>query len=205
MLSTAGLLCQEVDSVRLGVMEVISLTCGAGTGVEHNSMEVGSSSPGTLQQPSPLAEPVLAHFCQRTFDVLSSTVTRSHDQLVGGLCCRWKATEGRERPKLMLRRDDCHGNGPLGGDVVTMNEQCRPEHPIQLLVDVKFSIPYIHIDPSLAAIYGQVAEVSSAILSILHDVRWWVGPGTGRPLYDVFEKNGTILGMQEEIHKTFEG
>ena len=80
-----------------------------------------------------------------------------------------------------------------------------PVLPMQLLVDVKFSIPYIHIDPDLAVIHVHAAELSSTILSILHDVRWWVGPGTGKTLYDVFEASGAIVGMQEDIQKTIEG
>lgn len=211
-LSAVAQLCQEVDTVRSGVMEVISLTseapCDKANG-EHG-LQARTLRSGT--ELNPLGEAVLGHFCKRVFDALSNVVVRSHDQLLGGLGYKQDALEGQDPFSLTLRQDDHHGNClndfnnvPSSNNKQAVVTPCYAVFPIQLLVDVKFSIPYIHIDPSLAAIRVHVAEVSSAILSVLHDARWWVGPDAGRSLYDIFEANGAIVHVKNEIQRAIEG
>ncbi|KAL5457324.1 hypothetical protein EMCRGX_G034572 [Ephydatia muelleri] len=210
-LSAVAQLCQEVDTVRSGVMEVISLTseapCDKANG-EHG-LQARTLRSGT--ELNPLGEAVLGHFCKRVFDALSNVVVRSHDQLLGGLGYKQDALEGQDPFSLTLRQDDHHGNClndfnnvPSSNNKQAVVTPCYAVFPIQLLVDVKFSIPYIHIDPSLAAIRVHVAEVSSAILSVLHDARWWVGPDAGRSLYDIFEANGAIVHVKNEIQRAIE-
>ena len=125
VLATAALLCQEVDSVRSGVMEVISLTCQSPcdrtSHVGHNGVQ--SELPDPAAEPSPQGEAVLGHFCKRVFDALSDVVIKSHDQLLGGLGYMQSTTEGHGPSKQVLKQDDQHGKNPQGDYIAAGNGQ----------------------------------------------------------------------------------
>lgn len=72
-------------------------------------------------------------------------------------------------------------------------------------MDVKFSIPRVVLEPSLDEIYSQLIDMSSIILDVLKQVKWWVGPASGRHLYDLLELNGVIRSMQNGIFQAIEG
>lgn len=74
-----------------------------------------------------------------------------------------------------------------------------------MIVDVKFSIPRVLLEPSLDEVYSQLMDVSSALLSVLKEVKWWLGPSSGRPLYELLELNGVIESMQNGILQAIQG
>ena len=72
--------------------------------------------------------------------------------------------------------------------------------PLRLMVNVQFSIPRIHLEPSLQAVHTHLSQVSSAMVGVLHHVTQWRGGVSGsRALYDVFERNGTVQSLQENM------
>lgn len=73
------------------------------------------------------------------------------------------------------------------------------------MVDIKFSIPRIMLEPSLDEVYSQLLDVSSALLEVLRHVKWWLGPSVGRNLYDMLELNGVVKSMQSGILQAIQG
>lgn len=78
-------------------------------------------------------------------------------------------------------------------------------HTIQLVVDIKFSIPRVLLDPSLDEVYSQLMDISSALLDVLRHVKWWLGPSANKPLYEMLELNGVIKSMQGVIFQAIQG
>ena len=77
--------------------------------------------------------------------------------------------------------------------------------PLQLVVHVHFSTPRINLDPGLEEVHSYLAHVSSTIVNVLHQITWWVGPNTGRSLFNVFEVNGAVESMQDNVLQAIRG
>ena len=73
------------------------------------------------------------------------------------------------------------------------------------MIDIKFSIPRVVLEPSLDEVYSQLIDVSSSLVNVLRQVKWWLGPSAGRPLYDMLEVNGIIESMQNRILQAIQG
>lgn len=76
---------------------------------------------------------------------------------------------------------------------------------LQLVVDIKFSIPRVVLEPSLDEVYSRLMDVSSAILDVLRHIKWWVGPNSGKNLYDILEVNGVVETMRSGILQAIHG
>ena len=76
---------------------------------------------------------------------------------------------------------------------------------LQLVVDIKFSIPRVVLEPSLDKVYSKLMDISSAILDVLRHIKWWLGPSTGKNLYDILELNGVVETMQSGILQAIQG
>lgn len=81
----------------------------------------------------------------------------------------------------------------------------RDQHILQLVVDIKFSIPRVVLEPSLDEVYSQLMDVSSALLDVLRHIKWWLGPSAGKNLYDMLELNGVVKSMQSGILQAVQG
>ena len=81
----------------------------------------------------------------------------------------------------------------------------REHYILQMVVDIKFSIPRVVLEPSLDEVYSQLMDVSSALLDVLRHVEWWLGPSAGKNLYDMLELNGVIKSMQSGILQAVQG
>lgn len=73
------------------------------------------------------------------------------------------------------------------------------------MVDIKFSIPRVVLEPSLDEVYAQLMDISSALLGVLRHVKWWLGPSAGKNLYDMLELNGVVKSMQSGILQAIQG
>ena len=181
---------------------------------------------------SEAAEQVLSHFCELVFDAVSKMVQKSHDQFCAAL---WgsskKIQNGAEGSKEQKARGilsrALHGDKknvsfsePVFQEVDTSKVEAVSDSshrgsqfrscsipPLHLVVEVQFSIPRIHMESGLEAVHSYLAQVSDAIVRVLHRVTWWVGSGggSGRGLYEVLEGNGTIEGMRENVARAVQG
>lgn len=88
---------------------------------------------------------------------------------------------------------------------ILLPEPPQTAPPLQLEVEIHFLIPKICLKPSLEDIHSHLSQVSAAIVHVLNQVKWWVGQSAGKPLYDVFEANGTIQSFHESIMQAIEG
>ena len=88
---------------------------------------------------------------------------------------------------------------------ILLPEPPQTAPPLQLEVEIHFLIPTICLRPSLEDIHSHLSQVSAAIVRVLHQVTWWVGQSARKPLYDVFEANGTIQFFHESILQAIEG
>lgn len=73
------------------------------------------------------------------------------------------------------------------------------------MVDIKFSIPRVVLEPSLDEVYSQLMDVSSALLDVLRHIKCWLGPSAGKNLYDMLELNGVVKSMQSGILQAVQG
>ena len=76
---------------------------------------------------------------------------------------------------------------------------------LQLVVDIKFSIPRVVLEPSLDKVYSKLMDVSSTLLDVLRHIKWWLGPSSGKNLYDILELNGVVDSMQSGILHAIQG
>lgn len=89
---------------------------------------------------------------------------------------------------------------------MTYARSSRRDHRIlQLVVDIKFSIPRVVLEPSLDEVYSQLMDISSALLEVLRHIKWWLGPSAGKNLYDMLELNGVVKSMQSGILQAVQG
>lgn len=166
------------------------------------------------------SERALSHFCELVFNAVSKVVLRSHKQLCGTLGGTQPDTATELKPAI-LRKDDAPRKSAQLGDKKAVSFQepliqdtesegdhgsgqiLHPQPPtlplMRLVLDVHFSIPRIQLEPGLEVVHSCIASVSQAITGILKHVTWWTGPSGGKPLHDVFQANGMIDSMQENI------
>jgi hypothetical protein len=73
------------------------------------------------------------------------------------------------------------------------------------VVDIKFSIPRVVLEPNLDEVYSLLMDISSTLLDVLRHIKWWLGPSAGKNLYDMLELNGVIKSMQNGILQAVQG
>jgi len=131
---------------------------------------------------------------------------------VGPGSCPLNKDKGKERERSgMVERKMVSFQEPILQETDaeppdTKSNTNSPPHPtrtvsshLQLVVHVHFSTPRVELDPSLEEVHSYLAHISSTIVNVLHQITWWVGPNTGRSLFDVFEVNGAVESMQDNV------
>ena len=124
-----------------------------------------------------VSESVMEHICDQFLDAVEKLVVHSHKQFFASLF-------GAE-------------NDSLGSNASDLDLTQKPT--VRLLIDIKFSIPHIHLEPSLRDVSTALLQVSSSILKVLQAVQWWAGPSAGKPLYDVYEMDLWTKSVQDSI------
>ena len=179
---------------------------------------------------SETGEKVLSHFCELVFEAVSNLVQRSHSQFYSTLCDSSTLLVGQcatrpVDPGSFSEEDkgrETEGSGE--SKIVSFQEPERKEPPfyeptkaacpspmdprppsLQLVVHVHFSTPRIHLDPTLEEVHSYLANVSSAMMNVLHQITWWVEPSTRRSLHNDFEEKGTVELMQTNILHAIQG
>jgi len=180
-------------------------------------------------------EQVLSHFCELVFEAVSKLVLRSHDQLCSSLWSSRRPEQHDTGPgdgvvpgSCSLNKDKGKRSGMVERKMVSFQEPIlqetdaeppdtksitnSPPHPsptvsspLQLVVHVHFSTPRVELDPSLEEVHSYLAHISSTIVNVLHQITWWVGPNTGRSLFYVFEVNGAVESMQDNVLQPIRG
>lgn len=80
------------------------------------------------------------------------------------------------------------------------------DHPLlKLVADIKFSIPAVTLSPNLGEILSHLMDVSSALLGVLRQVKWWLGPGAGKSLYEMMEVNGVVETLHSNVFQAIQG
>ncbi len=73
------------------------------------------------------------------------------------------------------------------------------------MVNIKFSIPDVIVCPSLDEVETHLSDVSASLLGVLKKIKWWLGPGAGKSVYDLLEVNGVIQNRKSAISQTVQG
>lgn len=165
---------------------------------------------------------VLRSHDQLCSSLWSSTRPQQHDtgpgDGVGPGSCPLNKGKGKERERSgMVERKMVSFQEPILQETdaerpdtkSNTNSPPRPTRtvssPLQLVVHVHFSTPRVELDPSLEEVHSYLAHISSTIVNVLHQITWWVGPNTGRSLFDVFEVNGAVESMQDNVLQPIRG
>ena len=171
---------------------------------------------------SETAEQVLNHFCELVFDAVGKMVQRSHEQFCAAL---WGSSrklpagvggsrEQKARGSLSSSKKNVSFSEPVAQETDAPKTEADGHQsrshsipPLHLVVEVRFSIPRIHLESGLEAVHSYLAQVSDAIVRVLQHVTWWAGSGggAGRGLYEMLEGNGTIEGMRDSVTQAVQG
>ena len=75
----------------------------------------------------------------------------------------------------------------------------RPARPLRLEVNALFSIPRIHLEPTLSHVHSFLDGVSAALLAVVQQLTWWVGPQAGRTLFQVLRLGSVVQARQDGV------
>lgn len=202
---------------------------------ESHSMTLSGSSAGAAKPShvpvgavSETGEKVLSHFCELVFEAVSNLVQRSHSQFCSTLYDSNTLFVGQHATGPVdpgsFSKEDKETEGSGESKIVSFQEPEMKEPPfyeptkaacpsptdprppsLQLVVHVHFSTPRIHLDPTLEEVHSYLANVSSSMVNVLHQVTWWVEPNTSRSLHNDFEEKGTMEVTQTYILHAIQG
>ena len=77
--------------------------------------------------------------------------------------------------------------------------------PLKLDAQIRLSVPRIHMEPRLCDTHYHVDQVTSVLLSVLHKLSWWAGPGAGHEYHVIWDASGAVDHMHTEILEIFRG
>lgn len=174
-----------------------------------------------LNHLSSVGEEVLSHFCKLVSEAAVKAVLQSHSEFTSSLHAADKTVKaakahyspavtraGSREKSVTFNIPDVHMDEE-GEQIPSTSPKLsvadtKSTPPLQLTVDVYFSTPRIQLEPTLDNVHSDLLEISAALLYVLHHMKWWVRPNTGRTLYDVFEISADEDAMHNNILKSIQ-
>ena len=206
--STGHVSSKSIHSTR------VTTTCTSSShgGRKEERDEVGEVGDG--------GEDTLSYVCGLVFNSVSEMIARSYSQLSGGL--RGGVEERDQRfkdvvvgtlsrsfvdltgQKTLRFQDSQTVNNPraLLADFASRSYSIPP---LRLQAEVQLSIPRTQMDPRLSDIHVHLMQLTSILISVLHNLSWWAGPGAGRQFQVIWDASGAIDHMHSEILERFRG
>ena len=163
-------------------------------------------------------EDTLSHVCGLVFNAVCKMIARSHSQMSAGL---GGAEEGRQEtsPEVVVGRLSRSFVDLTGQKTVRFQYSQTVDNPravfadfahrfdsvppLKLEAQIQLSVPRIHMEPRLSDIHVHLAQVTSVLLSVLHKLSWWAGPGAGREFHVIWDASGAVDHMHNEILERF--
>ena len=192
---------------------------GGGKG-ERGREEEGAEGEGEMDG---VGEEALSYICGLVFNAVCEAVARSHCQMYAGLRAglgggdrKGRESGGADSPSVDQMSRSCVDLS--GQKTVRFRDPQTVDNPRAVLADmslkfyshssipplrlearIQLSIPRIHMEPRLSDIHIQFVQVTSALLSVLRNLSWWAGPGTGREFHVMWDASGAVDHMHTEI------
>lgn len=187
---------------------------GSSRGGEKEEGEMGEAGEG-----------VLSSVCGLVFNAVCEVIARSHSEMSAGL--RGLAAQGNGGEKstdVMVDKLSRSFVDLSGQKTVRFQDEQQVDNPRAVLADfsrrfhsqtsipplrleahIQLSIPRIHMEPRLSDIHLHLVQMTSVLLSVLRNLRWWAGPGAGREFHVIWDASGAVDYMHSEILERFKG